>query len=109
MDLNKVLCTKWPKCEPGKHSVDCIPPADPSSPEIRILRCVFGLCPDCDESPEAHDAALGGRDNEGRCIFKKGSEPDLTTTVPRSGPITLTPAQRDEVHQEVLEDRSHED
>lgn len=27
-----------------------LPPADPDNPETRLLRAIFGACPDCDET-----------------------------------------------------------
>lgn len=31
-----------------------LPPANPTDPETRLLRALYGLCPDCDLSPEDH-------------------------------------------------------
>jgi hypothetical protein len=42
----KVYCTKGHGL--GQHHVDCIPPADPNDLELRLIRVIFGLCPDCD-------------------------------------------------------------
>jgi hypothetical protein len=36
----------------GDHSASCMPPADPSDPELRLLRAIFGLCPLCDRAGE---------------------------------------------------------
>lgn len=39
-----------------------MPAADPSDPEVRLLRAVFGLCPDCDsKEPHSHE---GDEDQE---------------------------------------------
>ena len=31
-----------------------IPPVDPDNPETRLLRAIFGVCPDCEET-ESHE------------------------------------------------------
>lgn len=33
--------------EYGEHDITCAPPANPNSPEIRLLRAIYGLCPLC--------------------------------------------------------------
>lgn len=35
---------------PGEHDATCVPPADPTNPELRLLRAIFGLCPLCDKT-----------------------------------------------------------
>jgi hypothetical protein len=46
-------CTRHPV---GEHDRTCVPPADPSNPELRLLRAIYGLCPDHDQCPPgAHD------------------------------------------------------
>lgn len=37
------------------------PPADPQSPETRLLRAILGLCPDCDiNDPHLHGGYVNG-------------------------------------------------
>lgn len=47
--VSKVYCTDASHGY-GDHTAGCMPPADPSDRELRLLRAVFGLCPDCDET-----------------------------------------------------------
>lgn len=46
----KSYCTKG--CEPGMHDMSCMPAADATDPELRLLRAIFGLCPICDSMHE---------------------------------------------------------
>ncbi len=32
----------------GEHDVTCVPPAEPGNPELRLIRAIYGLCPDHD-------------------------------------------------------------
>ncbi len=40
--------------QPGEHDGSCLPPADPANRELRLVRAIFGRCPDCDRT-EAHE------------------------------------------------------
>jgi hypothetical protein len=33
-----------------QHTAACIPAADPRDKDLRLIRAVFGLCPDCDRT-----------------------------------------------------------
>lgn len=56
----RTYCTK-PEHRDGEHSVDCIPPAEPDNPELRLIRAIWGLCPECDlTEPHVHVCPLCG-------------------------------------------------
>jgi hypothetical protein len=38
----------------GDHDQACIPDAVPDCPELRLIRAIWGLCPDCN-NPEEHE------------------------------------------------------
>jgi hypothetical protein len=41
--------------QPGQQDVSCCPPADPADAPTRLLRAIYGLCPDCDRTePHSH-------------------------------------------------------
>jgi hypothetical protein len=42
----------------GEHDASCMPPADPSNPELRLIRAIFGLCAECDRT-DMHGHAGG--------------------------------------------------
>lgn len=53
---------KAKEAQPVSAGNDEMPAADPSNREIRLLRAVFGLCPDCDsKEPHSHE---GDEDQE---------------------------------------------
>lgn len=56
------LCTV-PGHQPGEHTQECVPPANPDVPEIRLIRALHGLCPDHDTCPPgAHlEVRVAGR------------------------------------------------
>jgi hypothetical protein len=39
---------------PGQHDRTCVPLANPSSPELRMIRSLYGLCPYCDSDELGH-------------------------------------------------------
>lgn len=43
--MSKTYCTKGHGY--GQHDASCMPPADPANPELRLIRAIFGLCPEC--------------------------------------------------------------
>jgi hypothetical protein len=47
------LCTV-PGHGDGEHNQSCVPPADPAYLALRLLRAIYGLCPDCDNE-DHHD------------------------------------------------------
>lgn len=54
IDGSPIYCTN-PRHTGKKHDVNCIPPADPTIPELRLVRAIYGLCPDCDNPwPHIH-------------------------------------------------------
>ena len=49
------VCCEAEGHEPGDHTAECISPAEPDNPELRLLRALHGLCPDCDRKhPHTH-------------------------------------------------------
>lgn len=50
---SRLYCTN-PEHGDGEHDKSCTPPADPGNPELRLIRAIFGLCPDCD-NPDDHE------------------------------------------------------
>lgn len=55
-------CTN-PDHQDGDHGIECMPPADPAWPELRLLRAIYGLCPNCDiEDEHEHECDTCGRD-----------------------------------------------
>lgn len=38
----------------GEHNASCAPPAEPCNQELRLIRAIHGLCPDCDRA-DLHD------------------------------------------------------
>ena len=48
---SRVYCTN-PVHRDGDHDPSCIPPAEPDNPELRLMRAIWGLCPDCDDTEE---------------------------------------------------------
>lgn len=49
----------------GEHSADCVPDAEPHNPALRVLRVIFGLCPDCNETdPHEHGETTCGSCDE---------------------------------------------
>lgn len=56
---SRVYCTQLEHGY-GEHDQSCTPPADPENQELRLIRALWGLCPDCDrtdehEHPDGHD------------------------------------------------------
>jgi hypothetical protein len=49
----RVYCTN-PEHKDGEHTAACTPPAEPCNKELRLIRAIFGLCPDCDRTSR-HD------------------------------------------------------
>ena len=47
--MNGTHCTNSAH-SPGQHDATCMPPADPSNANLRLLRAIFGLCPNCNET-----------------------------------------------------------
>ena len=47
---NVIYCTKFHR--DGEHDQSCIPPAEPKNKELRLIRAIWGLCPDCDNKEE---------------------------------------------------------
>jgi hypothetical protein len=40
----------------GEHNSSCVPPADPGNLDLRLLRTIYGLCPDCNQiTPHEHE------------------------------------------------------
>lgn len=51
---SRVYCAS-PQHKPGDHDITCMPPAEPRNPELRLLRAIYGLCPDHDAcTPDMH-------------------------------------------------------
>lgn len=48
----RTYCTR-PGHQEGQHDISCVPPAEPDNPELRLLRAIYGLCPDHDQCTPA--------------------------------------------------------
>ncbi len=45
-----------------EHDASCIPPANPQDNDLRLLRAVYGLCPDCNKAgTHTHETAVARR------------------------------------------------
>lgn len=51
MSENEVYCT-MPEHGYGEHTVACVPLADQNDKQLRLLRAIWGLCPDCNRTDE---------------------------------------------------------
>jgi hypothetical protein len=52
--------------EDGGYQPGDVPPPDPDSPETRLLRAIFGLCPECERTdPHYHDGYRYGDGEHG--------------------------------------------
>ena len=47
--MTRIYCM-IPEHKDGEHGPECIPPAEPGNPELRLIRAIWGLCPDCDRT-----------------------------------------------------------
>jgi len=52
-ETKRVYCAN-PAHQYGDHDQSCMPSAEPGNAELRLLRAIYGLCPDCDKT-ESHD------------------------------------------------------
>lgn len=48
-----MYCT-IPAHQDSEHDASCLPPADRNSPELRLIRAIWGLCGACDRTDD-HD------------------------------------------------------
>jgi hypothetical protein len=49
------------------------PPLDPGDPGARLLRAIFGLCPDCDRTDEhSHPCRVCGESTDDYHIHEEG-------------------------------------
>lgn len=67
MNESRVYCTVQPHHADGEHTADCVPPADPANPELRLIRAIWGLCSYCNRTDE-HEHTEDPR-GEGHCYF----------------------------------------
>ena len=52
---SRVYCTN-PWHGHGEHTAACVPPAEPGNLDLRLIRALYGLCPDCNDlQPHTHE------------------------------------------------------
>jgi hypothetical protein len=83
----RVHCTQDHR--PGHHDRSCLPPADPKNPELRLLRAIFGACPDCDHPEGSHTDTSDSP--VARHICRECPEPDAEDRYPGPAYLCIPP------------------